>query len=113
MDPITIPYAFWIVMFSIATCCCIDQLICKPIIKKIKNNPRLFTPTHSPTQPPPNSPASSDTGSIDELPSPATMKPDYSSGEDYVDIYHEYIRKISNTSNSYENNESSYQPESP
>ena len=112
MDFNIVPYAFWIVLFAIGSCCCIDQLICKPCIKKIKNNPRLFTPTHTPTQPP-NSPASSDTSSIEDLPSPATMKPDYSSGEDYIDIYREYIRSNSHTSNPYENDCSSHDPESP
>ena len=71
----------------------IDQYFCKPIIKRLRNNPQIFTPTHAPTNPP-DSPAS-DTDSIDDLPSPATMKPDYSSGEDYVDIYREYIRSNS------------------
>ena len=40
------------------------------------------------------------------------MKPDYSSGEDYVDIYREYIRSNSHTSHPYEN-DSSHEPESP
>ena len=112
-NPNEIPYVFWFVVFAIGSCCFIDQYFCKPIIKKLRNNPRLFTPSHTPTQPPPNSPASSDTSSIDELPSPATMKPDYSSGEDYLDIYQEYIRSNSNTSNPYENDCSSHDPESP
>jgi hypothetical protein len=112
-DPNVIPYMFWIVIVGIGTCFCCDRYICKPIIKKLKNNPILFTPTHAPTQPPPNSPANSDTSSTDELPSPATMKPDYSSGEDYVDIYHEYIRKNSNTCTSYQIDDESYLPESP
>ena len=100
------------VLLTMLTCCICDQVICKPCIKKIKNNPHLFTPQHAPTSPP-ISPASSDTSSIDDLPSPATMKPDYSSSEDYIDIYNEYTIRISNTYDSYETDESSYQPETP
>ena len=92
-NPNEIPYVFWFVVFAIGSCCFIDQYFCKPIIKRLRNNPQIFTPTHAPTNPP-DSPAS-DTDSIDDLPSPATMKPDYSSGEDYVDIYREYIRSNS------------------
>lgn len=78
---------------------CCEYIISK-CTKKIRNTPWIFTPPHSPesNRPPPNSPANSiDTHeNHDPLPSPATMKPDYSSGEEYIDIYMEYIEK-SNT----------------
>ena len=64
----------------------------------------IFTPPTTPESnrpPPPTSPTSSDysTDSTDTrtpLPSPATMKPDYSSGEDYIDIYIEYCHNNRN-----------------
>jgi hypothetical protein len=37
------------------------------------------------------------TDSNTPLPSPATMKPDFSSDEEYIDIYVEYINNIRNT----------------
>ena len=69
-------------------------------VKKIKNTPWIFTPPNTPesNRPPPNSPANSDYSaeSHDPLPSPSTMKPDYSSSEEYIDIYMEYHEKNQN-----------------
>ena len=84
----------FLVMIGIcgAVYCC--EYIISKCAKKIRNTPWIFTPPHTPdsNRPPPNSPANS-IDSHDPLPSPATMKPDYSSGEEYIDIYMEYLEK--------------------
>ena len=88
-------------MFLILCGICGAMYLCECIIskctKKIRNTPWIFTPPHTPdsNRPPPNSPANSigSHDSQDPLPSPATMKPDYSSGEEYIDIYMEYLNK--------------------
>ena len=83
------------------------------VTKKIKNTPWIFTPPHTPdsNRPPPNSPANSDcsTESHDALPSPSTMKPDYSSGEDYYDIYMEYLENNNRETASPTNNQGIYE----
>jgi len=106
MDPILPVQLFWGCCLFFAAFCFCDKCICKPCIKIVKNNPNLFTPPSTPesNQPPPNSPASSNSSSnssyeIDsdyDLPSPATMKPDYSSSEEYIDIYIEYNKNNMN-----------------
>ena len=113
MEPLSMAHSIVVVCGIMSLCYFCDRYICKPCIAKIKNNPDFFTPPTTPdSHVIPISPASSDITSNDDLPSPATMKPDYSSGEDYVDIYREYIRSNSHTSNPYEN-DSSHEPESP
>lgn len=90
---------FLVLIGICGTMICCEHFISK-CVKKIKNTPWIFTPPHTPesNRPPPNSPANSDcsTESHDALPSPSTMKPDYSSGEDYYDIYMEYIENNHN-----------------
>ena len=86
---------------------CCEYIISK-CVKKIKNTPWIFTPPNTPesNRPPPNSPANSDysTESHDPLPSPSTMKPDYSSSEEYIDIYMEYHEKNQNGDTASPNN---------
>ena len=87
---------FLILVGICGTLYCCEYIISK-CAKKIRNTPWIFTPPHTPdsNRPPPNSPANSinSNDSHDPLPSPATMKPDYSSGEEYIDIYMEYLEK--------------------
>ena len=45
-DPNVIPYMFWIVIVGIGTCFCCDRFICKPIIKKLKNNHEFLIRAH-------------------------------------------------------------------
>jgi hypothetical protein len=94
MDPIPAIYVFWAVVGLCGTMYCCDKCLCSKCIKKIKATSWIFTPPNTPesNRPPPNSPANSDCSieSHDTLPSPSTMKPDYSSSEDYIDIYIEY-----------------------
>lgn len=116
MDPLITAQTIFIFFACLAACAFCDKYVCPRCIRKIKNNPWIFTPPTTPennNQPPPNSPASSDysTESIDystdsrtPLPSPATMKPDYSSGEDYIDIYVEYCQNNRNIDTSPTNN---------
>jgi hypothetical protein len=95
MDPISVAHTFVIVVGIMGFCFCCDRIVCKKCIHHIKNNPNIFTPPTTPdsNHPPPNSPCSS-TESNSPLPSPATMKPDYSSSEEYIDIYIEYSNNI-------------------
>jgi len=88
-------HSFVVVCGIMSLCYCCDRYICKPCIQKIKNNPDIFTPPTTPdSHVIPISPTSSVSSDIESLPSPATMKPDYSSSEDYVDIYNEYRNSI-------------------
>jgi hypothetical protein len=93
MDAHTGTNLFLIMIGICGTMYCCEHIISK-CVKKIKNTPWIFTPPHTPesNRPPPNSPANSDYSieSHETLPSPSTMKPDYSSSEDYIDIYMEY-----------------------
>ena len=94
MEPLSVAHSFVIVFGIMSLCYCGDRYICKPCIRKIKNNPNIFTP---PTTPDSNHPPSCPCSSIESgspLPSPATMKPDYSSSEEYIDIYIEYSNNI-------------------
>ena len=115
MDPLSVTHSFLFVFSTLAFCFCCDRYVCKNCIWKIKNNPWIFTPPTTPesNHPPPTSPTSSDysTDSMNyssdartPLPSPATMKPDYSSGEDYIDIYIEYCNNNRNIDTSPTNN---------
>jgi hypothetical protein len=87
-------HSFMAVFCIMSLCYCCDRYICKPCIRKIKNDPSIFTPPTTPdsNHSLPYSPSSSveSYDPEDPLPSPATMKPDYSSSEDYIDIYNEY-----------------------
>ena len=94
MEPLSVAHSFVIICGIMGFCYCCDRWVCKPCVRKIKNNPNLFTPPTTPdSNNPPNSPASS-IASEDPLPSPSTMKPDYSSSEDYIDIYIEYSNNM-------------------
>ena len=100
MEPLSVAHSFLIVAGLIGFCFCCDRCICKRCIQHIKNNPNIFTPPTTPNSnhPPPNSPCSS-IESDSPLPSPATMKPDYSSSEEYIDIYNEYRYSIEHNQN--------------
>ena len=90
MEPIPAIYVFTFVFGSATLCLCLDK-ICKKCSKKIQNTSWIFTPPTTPdSHVIPISPTASVCSDIESLPSPATMKPDYSSSEDYVDIYNEY-----------------------
>ena len=91
MEPLSMAHSFVIIGGIMCLCYCLDRYICKPCLLKIKNNPDFFTPPTTPdSHVIPISPTGSVCSDIESLPSPATMKPDYSSSEDYVDIYNEY-----------------------
>ena len=90
MEPIPAIYVFTFIFGSAALCLCLDK-ICKKCSKKIQNTSWIFTPPTTPdSHVHPASPACSIDADEDPLPSPATMKPDYSSSEEYLDIYNEY-----------------------
>ena len=96
MDPNQGTTIFLILCGICGSMYCFECVLSK-CVKKIKNTPWIFTPPNTPdsNRPPPNSPANSINShdshdSHDPLPSPATMKPDYSSSEDYIDIYMDY-----------------------
>lgn len=91
MEPLSMAHSFIGVCGMACVCYCLDRYICKPCLLKIKHNPSFFTPPTTPdSHVIPISPTGSLSSDIESLPSPATMKPDYSSSEDYVDIYNEY-----------------------
>ena len=100
MEALSMAHAFVVVAGFMGFCFFCDRCVCKRCIQHIKNNPNIFTPPTTPdsNHPPPNSPCSSiESGS--PLPSPATMKPDYSSSEEYIDIYNEYRYSIEHNQN--------------